>query len=214
MATFSKRQQQIPNPAREVSLAGAVTVDDAGEAAAMVGLALRGLAETCEIPANRVAGFLQCCFYTATPAEDAAAVHAALGLTPLPAVQVPDSGLALWQASLAVASGHADAVLVAGWDDRGAAAAVIADRETAETLSRGARRFTALTAMAAPGANGEAVDAVAQRARAVAGTTADAPSTDAGALDALRWLAGLSMHGADHTATVFVAGAQVTALVV
>jgi hypothetical protein len=212
MATFSKRQQQPPNPARDVAVVAAAVADAAGEAEAAVREALDGLATIAGAPADRLVGFLQSAVYACPASEDAAVVHAALGLAPLPAVATTDSAVALWQASLAVASGHADAVLVAGWDDAGAVCAVLADRETAETLTTGPRAFAAVTAMAAAGDPGSAVQSAADRARALAGVTADAPSVDADALDALRWLAGQG-NEPGHTATVFVSGAQVTAVV-
>ncbi len=124
MTERSNRQRKAPRFVRDVYLVAAA----AGPAPAD---ALASVAEAVELPPERLVRYLHSGCYAA---DDPAALHDALGMAPQGYLPLPAGAglLALWEAAKGVASGYSDAILVA--DD--AACAVVADRETAQTLRR------------------------------------------------------------------------------
>lgn len=119
MTTRSGRQLDLPSLARDAYLVAAIS-PAIGE------------------DSRRLLGFVHSCCYG--PDCDAAAVHADLGLGLQGYSQHGSDVGALWEGVKTVASGYSDCVLVAcGADD--ASCVVLADRETAETLTRRALRL-------------------------------------------------------------------------
>ncbi len=130
MTTRSRRQLDLPSPARDAYLVAALSPVSGAPTARE---AIAGAAAATGQAPERLLGFVHsCCF---GPGCDAAAVHADLGLGLQGYAQHGSDAGALWEGVKTVASGYSDCVLVA-CGAGGASCAVLADRETAETLTR------------------------------------------------------------------------------
>lgn len=135
MTTRSTRQLDIPSPARDVYLVAALSPVSGAPAARE---AIAGAAAAIGQEPHRLLGFVHSCCYG--PGCDAAAVHDDLELGLQGYAQHGSDAGALWEAAKTVASGYSDCVLVA-CGVGGASCAILADRETAETLTRRALRL-------------------------------------------------------------------------
>jgi hypothetical protein len=135
MTTRSTRQLDLPSPARDAYLVASLSPVGGTPAARE---AIAGAAAAIGQDPRRLLGFVHsCCF---GPGCDAAAVHADLGLGLQGYSQHGSDAGALWEGVKTVASGYSDCVLVACGAD-GASCALLADRETAETLTRRSLRL-------------------------------------------------------------------------
>ena len=160
MTTRSRRQLDVPSPARDTYLVAALSPVSGAPAARE---AIAGAAAALGQDPQRLLGYVHSCCYG--PGCDAAAVHADLGLGLQGYTQHGSDAGALWEGAKTVSSGYSDCVLVACGAD-GASCAVLADRETAETLTR--RSLRLLVGVSGPASAGAEADAL-RVARAMAG---------------------------------------------
>ena len=133
MTSHSKRQLKTPRMARNVFLVTASASAVGGEDGCRQ--AFDVAAAAVDLPAETLARYVHSCCYVPPPGEASGSLHARLGLAPLGSVDAARGGPALWIGASAVAGGCSDAVLIAAWDEHGAHCVVLADRETAETLT-------------------------------------------------------------------------------
>ena len=164
MTSHSKRQLKAPRPARDVYMVTAGASTDGGEDGCEQALA--AAAAAIEIPAEVLARYVHSCCYVPPPGATSGSLHRRLGMAPLGSVVAARGGPALWMGANSVASGYSDAVLIAAWDEGGAHCVVLAERETAQTLTATPTR---LGVAIAHGTDPDGVELARQRALAVAG---------------------------------------------
>lgn len=188
MTTRSKRQLEIPALARDAYLIAAVSPVDSTPTARD---ALASMAAALQADPQRLLGFVHSCCYG--PGGEAAQVHDALDLAPQGYTVLGTDAAALFDAVKTVASGYSGCVLVAGGAG-GSACALIADRETAQTLSPAPLRLQ--VSVAGPASDDAEADAI-RIARALCGAADDPTAVDG---DLLAHLSAMT-HGLDtgHT---------------
>ena len=170
MTDLSKRQLELPDPARPVYLVTAGASQQSGAVGCEE--ALGAAAAAIEASADSLTRFVHSCCYVPPAGDRGTDVHVHLGLEPLAAIDLPDGPAALWAATASVAGRVSSVVAVFGWDGDGAHCAVIAHRESAETLARRPLRLGL-----GIGAGEGAEPLAATHAAAFAGLT-DAPALD------------------------------------
>jgi len=175
MTSYSKRQLRSPRPARGVYVVTAGASAEGGEAGGRQ--AFSAAAAAIDLPSETLARFVNSCCYVPPGGAGSGALHQLLGLAPLGSVDAVKGGPALWTAASAVAGGYSDAILIAAWDDSGAHCVVLADRETAQTLTSAPVR---LGVAVAHGTSDEldGIELATERALALAGTDSAAAADD------------------------------------
>ena len=141
MIGFTGRQKRIPVPARGVYLVGAGVAPRSGDGGGLAAGCVAALADTashCDPGPEVLKDYLQLLVLGrdgALAGEDAEVIGA-LDVEPLGAVSVEGEGPALSAAWWAVASGAADAALLACWDADQLRCALLAETEAAHTVQR------------------------------------------------------------------------------
>jgi len=175
MTSYSKRQLKTPRLARDVYMVTAGASAEGGEAGCE--RAVEAAADAIEVSLQTLSRFVQSCCYVPPEGGVSGSVHRKLGLTPLGTVDSARGGPALWTAAAAVASGLCDTALVAAWDGHGAHCVVVADCETAQTLSKSPVRLGVAIAHGVSSAL-DGADLARTRALAMAGADSAAPADD------------------------------------
>ncbi len=203
--TRSKRQLEIPALARDAYLVAAASPLDGAPTARD---AFANLAAAMQADPQRLLGFVHSGCYG--PGADAALVHAALDLAPQGYAVLGTDAAALWEAVKTVASGYSGCVLLVG-GATGAACALVADRETAQTLSPAPLRLQ--VSVAGP-ASDDAEDEALRVARALSGADSDPSAIDGDLLAHLsamtdgldRGTTALALHRADVITAIALTG--------